>query len=477
MSSQQRGFVMLWLLLAAWVQPSYSSALYAYATDRTVQVGAQDPVTGDIYYSNCNSEDTPIFPLDKPNVLDAKQRPRNGTALAAAGWWDMQTIIASIFWQTKDGIIVNGYYTCNMTTGKLVRKDEYQISETAEVDSIHSESGLSVELLGANDGYRVFYHNENRQVMMMSYTTVTNWIDGGTVSQDTTAGMALGSTHYDKENMTVVFPKDSDDIETSRLEKSGTWKLAAFPQDLAGTYTNDSLPGEFTTSLDRDANFSLPAWNSSVESIGSAVDRSRTRSIFYIGDDRKLYEAAASKNNWKLASNQTKKAWPVADKPSSGLAVAYQQSEGEAWVYYWSNKTIVQTYKNYDGDWEDAEALPQKIPTNGTRAKTHKDKTPDQEEPAPSSGLSTGAKAGIGVGVAAGALLLGVLGWLWMKRRNKRATTNRESFDGTEDVKDVPKGAYPLEMDSPVPPAELDHHSSVVYELPEQYGGQHGRQT
>jgi hypothetical protein len=143
-------------------------------------------------------------------------------------WVITNTVQASIFWQTKDGIIVNGYYTCNMTTGELMRKDEYQISETAEVDSIHSESGLSVELLGANDGYRVFYHNENRQVMMMSYTTVTNWIDGGAVSQDTATGMALGSTHYDKENITVAFPRGSDDIETSRLEKSGTWKLGKY---------------------------------------------------------------------------------------------------------------------------------------------------------------------------------------------------------------------------------------------------------
>jgi hypothetical protein len=209
-----------------------------------------------------------------------------------------------------------------------------------------------------------------------------------------------------------------------------------------------------------------------VEAIGSAVDRSRTRSIFYIGEDRKLYEAAASKNSWHLASNQTKKAWPVADKPSSGLAVAYQQSEGEAWVYYWSNKTIVQAYKNYDGDWEDAEALPQKVPTNETHSKTHKDKTPNQEEPSPSSGLSTGAKAGIGVGVGVGALLLGVVAWLWRRRRNSRTATNRESFDGTEVMKEVPKGADPSEMDSPVRPAELDHHSSVVYELPGQYGRQ-----
>lgn len=82
-----------WLLLVAWIQPTYSSALYAFATDRTTQVGIQDPSTGKIYYSSCTSEDTPIFPLDKPNVLDTDNKPRNGTALAGAGWWDTQKII------------------------------------------------------------------------------------------------------------------------------------------------------------------------------------------------------------------------------------------------------------------------------------------------------------------------------------------------------------------------------------------------
>jgi hypothetical protein len=224
-------FIMLsWLLIAGWIHPCYSHALYAYTTERTIQVGAQDPTTGKIHYSNCNSKDIPIFPLDKPNILDAKETPRNGTALAAQGWWDFgqETIIASIFWQTKDDAIVNGYYTCNMKTGKLVRNGEYRISETAEVDSIRNESGLAVDLLGADNGYRVFYHNKYNNVMMLHYTQYTDWTDGGFVSQDNATGMALGSAHIDKENITVAFPKDSDDIEISRLEKAGQWRLGLF---------------------------------------------------------------------------------------------------------------------------------------------------------------------------------------------------------------------------------------------------------
>jgi hypothetical protein len=115
-----------------------------------------------------------------------------------------------------------------MKTGKLVRNGEYRISETAEVDSIRNESGLAVDLLGADNGYRVFYHNKYNNVMMLHYTQYTDWTDGGFVSQDNATGMALGSAHIDKENITVAFPKDSDDIEISRLEKAGQWRLGLF---------------------------------------------------------------------------------------------------------------------------------------------------------------------------------------------------------------------------------------------------------
>ncbi|OBS21658.1 hypothetical protein FPOA_07994 [Fusarium poae] len=458
-------------MIVGWIRLSYSHALYAYTTERTIQVGAQDPVTGKIHYSNCNSKDTPIFPLDKPNILDAKETPRNGTALAAQGWWDFgqETIIASIFWQTKDDAIVNGYYTCNMKTGKLVRNGEYRISETAEVGSIHNKSGLAVDLLGADNGYRIFYHNEHRNVMMLHYTQYTDWTDGGFVSQDNATGMALGSAHIDKENITVAFPKDSEDIEISRLEKAGQWRLDSFPTKLGGTFTNDST---IITAVSPQTSpiFSLPAWNASLEAIGSAIDRSRKRSIFYIGNDRKLHEVEAKKDTWEIASNQSSKAWPVADDPNSGLAVAYNQPDGKVWVYYWSNETVVQTYRNYDGDWEDAKALPQEEPRETEASKPAEDSTSS------SSGLSTGAKAGIGVGVGVGAFLVGVIAWLWMKRRNKKKASGSEMGASPTDsnfteVKKDDKTVDPSEMDGHGRPAELYNHPPV-YELQ----GQHVRE-
>ncbi|KAF4454441.1 hypothetical protein F53441_3068 [Fusarium austroafricanum] len=478
-----------WLFIVVWIQLSYSAALYAYFTDRTVQVGGQDPATGKIHYSNCNSDNIPIFPLEKPNILETKEAPRNGTALAAAGWWNSQAVVASIFWQTKDDTIVNGFYTCDMKTGKLMRNGEWLISETADVDSVHNETGLSVVLLGAKDGYRVFYHNEDRQVMMMTYNDETNWLDGGAVSQDFADGIAIGSANYDKDNITVAFPRGLKDIEISRLQKTDTWKLDAFPNGLLDAYTNESYPQDITAS-GSGADFSLPAWNSSLQAIGSAVDRSRNRSVFYIGNDRKLYEVAAQKDEWELAPNRSRSQWPLADYPSSDLAVVSQQSEGKAWIYYWANKTIVQAYKNYDGEWEDAQALPRKNATNKADDKKSKDVSQNEDESGHSEGLGTGAKAGIGVGVGAGALLLlGVAAWLWMRRRKDRARKN-EASDGTEvaEVGGTPldspmtgakegfpkesEAVQPSEVDGQGRPAELDHRDPAVHELP----GHHARE-
>ncbi|QGI70187.1 hypothetical protein CEK26_002520 [Fusarium fujikuroi] len=451
-----------WLVLLALVHTSYGSALYAFFTDLTTQVGAQDRTTGKLLYSTCNSQDIPIFPLEKPNILDTRETPRNGTALTAVGWGDLNFITAQVFWQTEDNTIVQGKYICNMTTGKLIRDREFQISAAAGVDSIHNETGLSIVNLGEKDGYRLFYHDEDRRVKMLWYTDDDGWNDGGAISQDTAGGMALGSTIHDLKNITVPFPKDSENVELSRLDKSGLWTLD-------------------------EAEFSLPAWNSSLEAIGAAVDRSRTRSVFYVGDDKKIHEVKSTRNGWQLGSNQTERAWPVADNESSGLAVVSQQSEGKAWLYYWANETIVQAFKDYDGDWVDAKALPEKLPTNGTDDKKPKDR-PTQEprpEPVESKGLSSGAKAGIGVGVGigVGALLFGVLAWLWMKRRRERA--QQEKVSGIVEVggspleprlsvfkEDLPRQnehVEPSEMTGQGRPAELSHHDSAVYEMPEHH--------
>ncbi|KAL9562335.1 hypothetical protein ACKAV7_013418 [Fusarium commune] len=276
---------------------------------------------------------------------------------------------------------------------------------------------------------------------MLWYTDDDSWNDGGAISQDTAGGMAIGSTIHNLKNITVPFPKDSENIELSRLDKSGLWTLDAFPNKFLGPYTNNTLPSDMFWSLEDEADFSLPAWDPSLEAIGAAVDRdrSRTRKIFYIGDDKKIHEVKATKNAFKV----------------------------------------------YEGGWVNAEALPEKVPTNGTDDKKPKDRTAQEPEPEESKDLSSGAKAGIGVGVGigVGAMLIGVIAWIWMKRRRERA--HQEKVSGIVEVGGSPleprlsvfkeelprrnEHVEPSEMANQGRPAELSHHDSVVYKLPEHH--------
>jgi hypothetical protein len=93
--SQLVTMFLLWLTI--WIRATSTASLYAYSTAKGVQVGAQDPKTGELHYSNCNSEKTPIFPIDKLNVLKVGLKSRKITALAAAGWWDGQKVTVSCF--------------------------------------------------------------------------------------------------------------------------------------------------------------------------------------------------------------------------------------------------------------------------------------------------------------------------------------------------------------------------------------------
>lgn len=56
----------------------------------------QDPVTGEIMHSACNSKSTPILPADGKNVFGLRRRARRGTALAGAGWYDAKRMTTMV---------------------------------------------------------------------------------------------------------------------------------------------------------------------------------------------------------------------------------------------------------------------------------------------------------------------------------------------------------------------------------------------
>lgn len=116
-----------------------------------------------------------------------------------------------------------------MQTGRYTVKGEFEISDTARINSIHNQTGLAVELLGAENGYRVFFHDEHKRVSAMSYTTKTDWELTGRISQEEVPTMVLSSVHSGLMNMSVVFPKDAQNLEISRYFKDNTWRLGSCP--------------------------------------------------------------------------------------------------------------------------------------------------------------------------------------------------------------------------------------------------------
>ncbi|KAH6895986.1 hypothetical protein B0T10DRAFT_558150 [Thelonectria olida] len=288
---QQAATSILYLTIGA--QTVYASGLYAYYTERCIQVIAQDSNTGNILYSNCNSLDTPVFPIDKSNVLSTTSKPRNGTALAAAGWWNNENISASISFQNEDGAITNAFYECDMKTGHLVFKGKSSISSIARVDSVHEETGLSVELIGINPNagcYRLFCHDAERHVMSISYTDARKWFDSGVVSQDPSR----------------VFARGSSDIEIARRVEDDPWQLETFPRPLRGNSTNETKSDDIEHNKTAVPEFSLPSWRHDTQTIGISVRK----------------DAAPIRLCIKLSSQ------------SGDLGVVSTLQGSEVWIYY-----------------------------------------------------------------------------------------------------------------------------------------------
>lgn len=147
--------------------------------------------------------------------------------------------------------------------------------------------------------------------------------------------------------------------------------------------------------------------------MGVAIDSTFTRSVFYIGTDQLLHEAANINFQWKLFPNQSSEAWPEADTANADMAATYNFQTSEAWIYYISGGSLVQAYRGTSGDWNNAAVI---------SVISVDDETASGATGKKSSGLSTGAKAGVGVGVSVGVIVItGLAIFFFLRRRRQRA--------------------------------------------------------
>lgn len=142
----------------------------------------------------------------------SRSRTRHPTDLRAS---------ASIFYIDEDGNIANGYFNCNMTTGMFLSQGNWVISAGAPTP--HSNSGLASIVLGSESGYRVYYHDSDGAINELSYTNDDGWKYLGVISHDINSLPALGAAFSGKNNITVVSPRDEQNIGVTRYTKDDTW--------------------------------------------------------------------------------------------------------------------------------------------------------------------------------------------------------------------------------------------------------------
>ncbi|KAL7620945.1 hypothetical protein AAE478_008256 [Parahypoxylon ruwenzoriense] len=410
----------VWLLIG---QVSCGS-IAAWWNTRGPSFILQDDDTGGIRYSLCNGNHTPIFPDDSTITAPfASHLPKKNTSLSATGWTDDETAWASVFYLDTSDEIVNALLRCNWTTGRWQNRGEWVISGGAP--KIAPDSGLSAVLLGSKDGYRVFYNDLQGNLHHIGYTSNTAWAYYGVVSHDSASSQAIGSTFSPKSNnISIVRPRDAQNMGVSRLYADNLWHISSFPQplNLTGNHsTNATAASDIALSTASAPPFTLPAWDGNASAVAVAVDSDFTRSIFYIGTDRKLYQVGNKNYTWSVFPRPEDAAWPDADVAGAHIGVASDFGSSALRLYYVSGGRVVEVTGD-GGVWQTATVLPT---FNASNAAAESSATPSSSEtaiPAASgTGLSDGAKAGIGVGVTLGVVAIGgMLFALWFLRRRQR---------------------------------------------------------
>lgn len=128
---------------------------------------------------------------------------------------------ASIFYVDQGGNIINALFNCNVSTGLFYGQGNWIISDQAP--SIHSNTGLAAVVLGAEAGYRVYYHDEDGAVNELKYTPADDWHYEGVISNDINSLPALAATFTGRENISIASPRDDENIAVTRWTREETW--------------------------------------------------------------------------------------------------------------------------------------------------------------------------------------------------------------------------------------------------------------
>ena len=112
-----------------------------------------------------------------------------------------------------------------MNTGYWSHGGSYTVSGGARQPS--STTTLSAVVLGATAGYRVFYRDTANHLHWIGYTPgASGWNDLGSLSNDDIQTGAIASAFTEGKNLTVVTPKNKENMEVVRLNDDKSWHIS-----------------------------------------------------------------------------------------------------------------------------------------------------------------------------------------------------------------------------------------------------------
>ncbi|KAG7127112.1 hypothetical protein HYQ45_012743 [Verticillium longisporum] len=200
-TSKVAGIVCLLLLNSA------RASMAAWSTDMGDQLVLQAPTSRLFYHSSCNTSIDLVFPVNDPFILETEFPPKEHSSLAGVGWFDAVTTWACLWYQDSSNNLVYARYECNATSGAYaLHNSEIISSALPDGIALHTRTALSAVLLGAEEGIRVYAHDEERRINELSFHNPTGWLYGGSVAGQLGNGLALASAASAEKEVTVIVP-------------------------------------------------------------------------------------------------------------------------------------------------------------------------------------------------------------------------------------------------------------------------------
>ncbi|EEY22290.1 predicted protein [Verticillium alfalfae VaMs.102] len=352
------GIVCLLLLNSA------MASLAAWSTDMGDQLVLQAPTSHLFYHSSCNTSNDLVFPVNDPFILETEFPPKEHSSLAGVGWFDAVTTWACLWYQDSSNNLVYARYECNATSGAYALHNS-EIISTALPDGIalHDRTALSAVLLGAEEGIRVYAHDEERRIHELSFHNPTGWLYGGSVADQPGNGFALASAASAEKEVTVivlgdqriqVLQKGIEDAVWDRLISSTTGEIASFQPN-------------------------------TLLSLALTIDDQGSSSLFYIGTDATLHHLLSPPTNpetWVPQPAQPRDLWPRANTPSVPLTITSRRGTRYFTLYYQSSPTEI-ACSTFNGEAWSTNLLPLLPPPEISPFLTPDPTTPRTEPPQP----------------------------------------------------------------------------------------------